>query len=158
MAIFGTLAVARQQTNNPRLVKAIDFLMANNLQTVFNEVSTENKKTIEIEGDTIFAIFQEYTSKPLDGLKPEGHKKYIDIQYIFDGEETILLASTADITMPDNYDPVKDIYFPEVAACSQIRMRKNDAAILFPEDLHGPCGCVDKPCTVRKVVVKVALG
>jgi biofilm protein TabA len=66
-----------------------------------------------------------------------------------------LLATEKDIVKRDNYQCEKDIYFPEVKSFSFIQLRKSDAAILFPEDLHGPCCCIDKPSLVQKIVVKV---
>ena len=41
--------------------------------------------TYKIDGDTIFAMVQEYDTKELCDAKLEGHFKYIDIQYVFEG-------------------------------------------------------------------------
>ena len=48
--------------------------------------SLENGK-YEISGEKIYAIVQDYTSKPLEEGKFEAHKNHIDIQYIIEGEE-----------------------------------------------------------------------
>jgi biofilm protein TabA len=157
MAIFGTLEVIKTQTINSRLLKAIEYLETADLPSVFSKVTQENKQTVEIEGKRIFVIFQKYNSKLLSDVKLEGHKQYIDIQYIYSGEERIFLANENDILKTDTYSPEKDIHFPEVKSFSHIQLRKGDAAILFPEDLHGPCCCVDFPAEVQKIVIKVAL-
>jgi YhcH/YjgK/YiaL family protein len=157
MAIFGTIEILKKQTQNAQLLKALDFILKTDIKSVFAQVTPEKKQTIEIDGKKIFAIFQSYSSKLPDDTKIEGHKEYIDIQYIFSGEERILLASEKDIVSPDPYNSEKDVYFPKVKNSSNIQLRKGDAAILFPEDLHGPCCCIDKPMPVEKVVIKVAV-
>jgi biofilm protein TabA len=157
MAIFGTLDVLKKQTSNQRLIKAIEYLGKADLQAVFSTITIDKSQKVEIEGDKIFAIFQTYNSKKLEDVKLEGHRKYIDIQYIFSGEERILLASSKDIVTPYTYNSEKDIYFPAVKSFSHIQLRAGDGAIISPEDIHGPCCCVDKPKLAQKIVVKVAV-
>jgi biofilm protein TabA len=157
MALFGTLGVLKLQTQNVKLQRAINYLEENNLREIFESVSPGNNRIIEIEGKQVYAIFQEYLSKLPHDVKIEGHHKYIDIQYIFEGKEIIRLASEKDIISPDVYITEKDVHFPSVAEYSQLLLRKGDAAIFYPEDLHGPCCCIDYPKNVKKIVVKVAV-
>jgi hypothetical protein len=44
---------------------------------------------IEIDGNAIFALIQEYQTVPSEEKKPEAHRKYIDVQYVFQGSEII---------------------------------------------------------------------
>lgn len=157
MALVGSLKVLKQQTQKSRLIAAIEYLENTDIKTEFKDVSAGNNKIIELNGKTIFAIYQTYESKPHNEIKVEGHKKYIDIQYIFEGNEQILLASPSDILKEDNYNEEKDIYFPKIKAYSIVQLKPGDGAILFPEDLHGPGYCVQEPGSIKKIVIKVAV-
>lgn len=156
MALTGTLSTLLAQTSDTKIRKAIDFLLLADLSKEFETVSPGNNRTIEIDGRDIYAILQTYTSKTTEIIKIEGHRKYIDVQYIFEGTEKILLASATDISTPDEYNSEKDVYFPSVSGYSSIDFRTGEAVILTPLDLHGPCYCTHKPALVKKVVIKVA--
>lgn len=155
MAIIGSIEVLEKQTQRKSILKALDYLKNTDINQEFSTVSLGNNKEVEIEGRSIFAIYQTYDSKTHDIIKLEGHVKYIDIQYIFEGEEQILLASKADIIKDDPYNEEKDFYFPEVKKYAAIQLKSEDAALLFPEDLHGPGYCIEKPAVVKKIVIKV---
>lgn len=155
MAIIGSLEILEKQTQHKRILKALDYLKNTDIKQVFSAVSPGNNKKVEIEEKSIFAIYQTYESKTQETIKLEGHIKYIDIQYIFEGEEQILLASKADIIKDDAYNDEKDLYFPEVKKYAAIQLKAEDGAVLFPEDLHGPGYCIDKPANVKKIVIKV---
>jgi biofilm protein TabA len=158
MALFGTLDVlAAQATNHELLKEGIHFLQTVNMAEYFSQVTPGNNKKVEIKGKQLFAIFQAYDSKPLSDLKFEGHKKYIDIQFIYSGEEFIGVAGLGAITEPDAYNEEKDIHLSKVGRYSNWLMLPNEAAILFPEDMHAPGMAVDQPVAVQKVVVKIAL-
>jgi YhcH/YjgK/YiaL family protein len=157
MALIGTLEVLKKQTTNQKILSALDYLQNTNVTELFSKVLHENSLKIEIQNKTIFAIFQEYTSKLENEIKMEGHKKYIDIQFVYEGNEKIYLSSEKYISKPDNYDAEKDVYFPKVNALWSISLIQNTAAILFPDDLHGPGYCFDKPEIVKKIVIKVEI-
>ena len=97
-----------------RLLKGIQFLMETDLQQVFDKVSPGNNQVVEISGKEVFAIFQEYDSKAPDQAKMEGHKKYIDIQYLHQGEEYLLIGCIENVTQKGIYDEDNDIHFSEV--------------------------------------------
>lgn len=67
---------------NPNFKKAFEFIINNNL----NELKVGN---YEIDGDKVFAFVQEYTTQAAVDKRWESHEKYIDIQYIIDGEEVM---------------------------------------------------------------------
>jgi biofilm protein TabA len=158
MALFGTLKVLANQTVASDLLKeGIKYLETVNMEQMFAEVSPGNNKKVEIKGKQLFAIFQEYDTKPLSGLKFEGHKRYIDIQYIHSGEEVIGVAGLAQITEPDAYNDEKDIHLSKVGRYSNWLLLPNEAAIFYPEDMHAPGMAVNSPTRVKKVVIKIAI-
>ncbi len=113
----------------------------------------------DLDGDHCFALVQTYATKPLAEAKFESHRKYIDIQFIQAGCETLLwspLAALTKITEP--YDPARDIAFyttpPQV---TPIHLRAGEFTIFFPEDGHAPGMEYNGSAEVRKVVIKVSV-
>ncbi len=102
---------------------------------------------------------QTYATKPVDAAKFEAHRKYIDIQYIHSGRETILwapLATMQEETMA--YNEAKEAaLFKLVPDTTALHLSAGHFAILFPEDAHAPCveWGVSEP--VFKVVIKVSV-
>ncbi len=158
MALFGKLDVLAAQAPQHALLKeGIKFLQTVNMAEMFAKTSPGNNHKVEIKGTDLFAIFQAYDSRPLSALKFEGHKKYIDIQFIYSGEEFIGVAGLDQISEAAEYNAEKDIHLSKVARYSNWLMLPGDGAILFPEDMHAPCMAIDQPVAVQKVVVKIAL-
>lgn len=110
---------------------------------------------VEIDGDQVFALIQEYNTKPMEQGRWEAHRKYIDIQYIASGEENIGYANVADLTLGD-YDEAKDRYIPQGEG-SFVRLSSGMFGLYMPEDAHMPNMAVDQPQPVKKIVVKVAV-
>ncbi len=110
----------------------------------------------ELSGDSLFALTQSYKTKPVQEGRHEAHRKYIDIQFIADGEESIGYAPLSDLKNVTQFDPEIDAGFYE-GACSLIKMRKGMFAVFFPEDAHMPCRQTDKSASVKKIVLKVAV-
>lgn len=111
----------------------------------------------EIDGDNIFALVQSYQTQPLSSAKVETHRKYIDIQYIQSGRETMLwtpLSTQMEITQP--YVAEKDvIFYVTPSNMTPINFGPGQFVIFFPTDCHAgglECG---GPSEVRKVVMKV---
>jgi len=72
----------------------------------------ENGK-YEIKEGKVYAIVQDYNSKPeLEG-KFEAHRKFVDIQFIVEGEEKIGVGNLDDFEENTEYDEEKDIVFLE---------------------------------------------
>jgi YhcH/YjgK/YiaL family protein len=109
----------------------------------------------EIDGDRVFAFIQEYTSKTESSF--EGHKNYIDIQFIVEGTEVIYAADISPMTVKEEYSAERDVMFLE--DCEKATMavlQAGEYGIFFPWDAHKPGLCYGgNPDTVRKIVVKV---
>jgi biofilm protein TabA len=157
MAIFGTINTLKQQTQGERLQKALDFLQNTDLAAIFEKVTLEQKQKVEIEGKDLFAMFQAYETKPDENVKMEAHRHYLDVQYIFEGSERILLASQTDVMEGGEYNAEKDVILPKVLAYSHLVLRTGEAVVLFPPDIHGPGAQTTALGLVKKVVVKVLI-
>jgi YhcH/YjgK/YiaL family protein len=65
---------------NDRMARAFKFLDERDLAKL--EVGKH-----EIEVDNIYASVEEYQTKPKEEGRWEGHRKYLDIQYMIKGQE-----------------------------------------------------------------------
>lgn len=158
MAIVGNLHQLLEQTDNKNLKTGIEYLLNFDIEKEFADITQQNNRKVEIQGKDIYAIIQTYQPKEWDDILFEGHRKYIDIQCIFDGEEIVLHSGTHKLNNFVEYDNDKDVYFTKQKSYSQIRLSPLDACILFPQDLHAPCMKAESDSLVKKVVVKVKVG
>ena len=133
---------------NDRIAKGFDFLRTTDLDSL-----PSGKH--DIEGDTIFALVQEYQTKPLNECKLESHKKYIDIQYVIRGEE-MMGVTTQNNQKIIEVNEEKDYTFYE-GTTSLVLVSKGMFTIFFPDDLHQPCVQTESAAEVKKVVIKVLI-
>ncbi|MEI8243016.1 MAG: YhcH/YjgK/YiaL family protein [bacterium] len=120
------------------------------------DLVTMSEGRYAIDGERIYAIVQEYDTRPLTEGVLETHTRFIDIQYVISGEELIGYAPLAGQAIRTPYDNDKDIAFFEGAA-DPIRVQQGMIAVFFPHDAHLPGRTTGAPARVRKVVIKVAV-
>ena len=120
------------------------------------DLATMAQGRYAIDGDRIYAMVQEYDTKPLAEGLLEVHTRYIDIQYLVTGEELIGYAPLSKQIIRTPYDKDRDIAFLEGAA-EPLRLQQGQIAIFYPHDAHMPGRTTGAPAHVRKVVVKVAV-
>jgi YhcH/YjgK/YiaL family protein len=111
----------------------------------------------DIDGDRLYALVQQYTTRSPDECRWEAHRMYADIQYVVSGVERIGHAPLADAHEREPYDGARDVAFFEPGD-EFVVLHPGMFAIFLPEDVHAPCGAADKPAAVRKIVLKVAAG
>jgi len=114
-----------------------------------------NNGRYEIDGDKIFYMVSEYETHS-DDLRMEAHRKYIDIQYVLDGEEYINVTDreNLDVNIPYTDDI---IFYNMPAEYIKIKMNAGSVAIFYPQDAHCPCVACGNIGKVKKIVVKVAV-
>jgi len=109
----------------------------------------------ELDGKNVFAIVQEYTTKP-QGEEFEAHREYIDIQYIISGQESMECAELKNCSVVTPYDPQKDV---AMLVCNGVSAKMEfdggTFAIFFPHDAHKPGFMLNYPADVKKIIVKV---
>jgi YhcH/YjgK/YiaL family protein len=133
---------------NHKIAKGFDFLCNTDLDAI-------PLGKHDIDGDTIFALVQEYNTKPIAECKLESHKKYIDIQYVIRGEE-MMGVTTQNNQKIIEVNEEKDYTFYE-GKTSLVRVSKGMFTIFFPDDLHQPCVQTETISEVKKVVIKVMI-
>ncbi|HEY8936627.1 MAG TPA: YhcH/YjgK/YiaL family protein [Cyclobacteriaceae bacterium] len=134
---------------NPRFAKAFAYLE----ETDFNQLDS-GKYTIE--GNDVFALLQEYETKSAADCMLEGHQKYIDIQYVLNGEEIMGMTSFANQKVLKPYHTDNDIAFYD-GEYSTVKVAKGNFTIFFPGDLHMPCLKVNAPARVKRLLLKSEL-
>ncbi len=148
--IADTLAQAHRYIGlSPRFAAAFEFLK--------KLPANQPLGRVDLDGDNCFALVQSYKTKPLTEAKFEAHRKYIDIQLIQAGRESLLwcpLASLPDVVQP--YDAQRDVaLFATPSQVTPINLSAGEFTIFFPEDGHAPGIEYGGATEVRKVVIKV---
>lgn len=150
--IFGHIS----QPNPCRFPAAIEKALAFLRSTDFRALEPG---VVDIEGRDIYAQILDLTTQPRHMLKPEVHRRYIDIQFMAWGEEEIGIAiDTGNNVVSESLLETRDIiYYQDSENESFFEMVPGSYAIFFPQDVHRP-GCnKTRETPIRKIVVKVAL-
>lgn len=147
--IFDTIEhAARYASLGARLAAGLSYLQHTDLTTL--PVGRN-----EISGDDIYALVQEYMTKPAEAGVWESHRKYIDIQYMVSGTEQMGYASLSRMQLGE-YIPEKD-FQQMTGAGNMVEVFAGSFVIFFPEDGHMPGLNSGVPQPVRKVVLKLKL-
>ncbi len=109
-----------------------------------------------LDGEKLYAMVQEYTTHPKDGMKFESHERYIDIQFILSGKEEIDACPADTLPLTDPYSKENDCALYGTGSYTPILLQTGDFAIFYPNEAHRPAIAVHgKPEQVKKVIVKV---
>ncbi len=144
--------IEHQVSMTPALKKALAFLRG-------QDVPGLPDGKAEIDGDRVYAIIQRYETIKTDAPTFEFHRKYIDIQFIVSGEETIGWTPMESMAITEAYNADKDISFGKAGAgtWTPVRLQAGQLALLRPEDGHAPKLACGEPSPVMKIVVKIAI-
>lgn len=132
---------------NPLFKKAFDYLTSHSFVDMDNGVH-------EVEGKDIMAIVNSYDTQPAAERIWEGHKKYIDIQFVAKGTENMGHSPIQFAKVIQDYDAENDFTKFE-AAGNEITVPENYFTIFFPHDVHKPNLIFQHAAFVKKVVMKV---
>lgn len=109
----------------------------------------------EIDGENLFAIIERAQGKGLAEARLEAHRRYIDIQYIIEGGDTIGIRPVGSCShIMEPYDANRDIGFFGDAPVEWISLPAGSFIILFPEDAHAPLAGQGE---VLKAIMKVSV-
>lgn len=137
---------------HPTLKKVLQYLR----DTDFSQVIDGDYKIGE---KGIIAKVQRYETRLPEKCKPETHNKFIDVQFIADGEEMLgWCPLSPDLEIAEKYNFAKDVtFYKKLIPESCVVLSKRHFAVLYPVDVHRPCGSLDdeEPSKVTKVVVKI---
>ena len=139
---------ARQySTLGDRIQKSFDYIKKTDLKRL-------QPGRYDIEGENIFALISEYQTKAESEGKLEAHRKYIDVQYVINGEELMGYAPLGNQEILESYKEENDIVFFNGEKVF-IKVKEGMFAIFFPEDVHMPGISVFESSLLKKLVIKV---
>jgi len=110
-----------------------------------------------IDGTNVYAMVQQYETKPMEQGAWEAHRKYIDIQYVYTGSELMGYSCIEGMKVVKEYDESGDYLLLEGEG-NFFKVEAGYFAVFAPDDVHMPCIAIKATTKVKKVVVKVAVG
>lgn len=137
------------QNLGERIQKSFNYIKQTDLKNL-------NSGRYDLDGYNIFALISEYHTKPESEGKLEAHKKYIDIQYVIEGEELMGYTPIGNQEILEPYKAENDIVFLKGNKVF-IKVTEGMFAIFFPEDVHMPGINVNKKSSAKKLVIKVRI-
>ena len=141
-----------KQLYAPAIQKAMAWLQEHDLKTL-------PAGRQEIDGDKLYVMVNEYVSEPKEKRRAEAHRKYVDVQYIVAGTETIGYSR-----LEDGYEVLEDklaekdvIFYKNPVDESDLVLTAGMYGIFFPWDVHRPNCALTEPAPVRKVILKISM-
>jgi YhcH/YjgK/YiaL family protein len=112
----------------------------------------------EWDGDRMFLLIQEMETAPKADKKLESHVRYIDIQYLIEGEEVIGYArqSADHIVCHDELETKDFALYEDPEEEMDLLLKPGTFAVFFPADLHRPGVVRSVPGKIKKAVVKIS--
>lgn len=162
MALYGTLETIRAQVALQKgfataFAYADELLRAGSpVQARVRALATGSRQRTEL-GEGVFVSEECYMSKArADGFF-ESHRKYIDVQIIFEGEELMEVADILTMKARAPYDETRDFLgYEDNTHASVLKVFPGQAAVFFPPDVHMPTLRVrEAGGLVRKCVIKI---
>ncbi|MCX7031459.1 MAG: YhcH/YjgK/YiaL family protein [Spirochaetes bacterium] len=111
----------------------------------------------ELAGQKLSASFSSYQTEDPEEKPFEAHRRFIDIQVVLQGRETLYWAPLSSLEPRGEYSEANDIAFFTGPAGVAVPLEPGWFTVQFPQDAHKP-GCLrGSPSRVRKLVIKVAV-
>jgi len=112
----------------------------------------------EIDGEKVFARVSSYRTREKSSTSFEAHRRYIDVQCLLAGRETLYWMPEGQGALLKEYSVDKDVELrADEERDSAVLLEPGSFAMLFPGEPHLP-GChYAGPEDVRKIVIKVLM-
>lgn len=151
--IFDNVKNASLYSNiSSNLKAALDYMQNNNLD------GFEDGRFEIANGNVIIIIKKGYKTKEENQGKWESHEKFIDIQYLLEGQEQIGYCRVSNMEVKVPYDSKTDkTLYHNCDKYFKTKLYPGDFIILFPDDAHKTLIAGDEVTTNNKAVIKVLI-
>lgn len=141
------------------LKSATNYLqLSTRIRQAFDFIANHDLKNMApgkymLDGENLFLTIAELSGKSHDQAFAEAHKKYIDIQIVLQGQETMGWLSIDHCKHEmEPYLAENDIVFFADKPTTFLTLNEDEFVVFFPEDGHAP-GIGKGP--IKKAIVKV---
>ncbi len=119
-----------------------------------HDLKTIAKGRYPIDGENVYASVTMDSTKDFNKTNWESHRRYIDLQYVIDGEEKIGVSPVNEAKVTNEYNEKKEVanytaegkFYPATPGIF---------FIFFPSDVHRPSISPGGNKPVKKIVIKV---
>jgi len=145
--------------NLVHVLKFIDKEAGELIEAFYNQASTSTPNgEYPLKGEEIFAKVLSYDTSPDNNEMVEAHNQYVDVQVLLSGAEKIKVYNRSDLETRTIYNSENDceFFYPaNDALVSDIVMKPETLAVLFPQDAHLAALNLEKESGIKKIVFKV---
>lgn len=110
----------------------------------------------DLQGDDIYMNVMRFATQPAESKKAELHKKFIDIQILLEGEETIHYGVVDSARECETWHHEEDYRLcSTIADQQQVVLKPGMLAIFLPGEPHKPGVQGAESVEIKKAVIKV---
>lgn len=123
------------------------------------DFSSKEAGSYEVDGKKLFFQVVDTETGSIEERQAEIHRKYIDIHYSLEGNETIGFAvDSSNNKVKEDLLEERDILFYETAENENfVKMVPGSFAVFYPTDVHRPNCSEQEARKIRKVIAKVSV-
>jgi len=132
---------------HPSIKKALEYLK----QTDFSAMEPGN---YDLDGENMYVMVQHYVNRPIEKGIWEAHRKYIDLHYVYEGNEQMGYACVSQLSLIKEYDEKEDYSFYAGEGSWNV-FHEGTFVIYGLQDAHIPAIAINEPRPVKKVIVKI---
>ncbi len=148
--IFSSINLNYNNKNYSKaIITALDFLKNTDFSTIEDGI-------YDIQGKDVYAQIFHKTTHLIQDTRAETHEKYVDLQYLIDGQELIGVSILSENYVVDEIIKERDLIFYKGEDNETfIKMKPGLFCVFFIDDVHRPAVAVKDPINIRKAVIKI---
>lgn len=112
----------------------------------------------DIDGDLLYTLVQEVVTAVHSERLAEQHRRYADVMFLLEGEETIFVSrslTNGALPIQDRQIDKDYVLYNEVGHEIPVILKPDMLVVLYPDDLHRPACSKFGGTTIRKIVFKI---